>query len=68
MELNMDAGSYRGELLGLMVIHLILKAVNVVSPNLRGSVHILSDCMGALKKSKISRPTEFLPNAVTQTS
>ena len=49
-EHNMDAGSYRGELLGLMAIHLILKAVNVVSPNLRGSVHILSDCLGALKK------------------
>ena len=50
LEHSMDAGSYCGELLGLMAIHLILKAVNVVSPNLRGSVYILSDCLGALKK------------------
>ena len=47
-----DAGSYRGELLGLMAIHLILRAVNVVSPNLTGSVMILSDCLGALNKVK----------------
>ena len=45
-----DAGSYRGELLGLMAIHLILRGVSVVSPNLTGSVLILSDCLGALKK------------------
>ena len=45
-----DAGSYRGELLGLMAIHLILRGVNVVLPNLRGSVLILSDCLGALNK------------------
>jgi hypothetical protein len=47
-----DAGSYRGELLGLMAIHLILRAVNVVSPNLTGTVTILSDCLGALNKVK----------------
>ncbi len=34
MEHTPDAGSYRGELLGLMAIHLILWGVNVVSPNL----------------------------------
>ena len=45
-----DAGSYWGELLGLVAIHLILRGVNVVSPNLRGSVLILSDCLGALNK------------------
>ncbi len=50
MEHSPDAGSYRGELLGLMAIHLILCGVNVVSPNLRGSVLILSDCLGALNK------------------
>ena len=50
VEHNIDAGSYRGELPGLMAIHLILKAINVVSPNLRGLVRILSDCLGALKK------------------
>ncbi len=45
-----DAGSYRGELLGLMAIHLILRGVNVALPNLRGLVLILSDCLGALNK------------------
>jgi hypothetical protein len=45
-----DAGSYRGEPLGLMAIHLILHGVNVVATNLRGSVLILSDCLGALNK------------------
>ena len=45
-----DAGSYRGELLGLMAIHLILRGVNTVHPALRGSVTILSDCLGALTK------------------
>jgi hypothetical protein len=33
-----------------MAIHLILKAINEVNTYLRGSVHILSDCLGALKK------------------
>ncbi len=45
-----DAGSYRGELLGLMAIHLILCGVNVVAIYLRGLVLILSDCLGALNK------------------
>jgi len=47
-----NARSYRGKLLGLMAIHLILKAVNEVSPNLPGSVKILSDCLGALNRVK----------------
>jgi hypothetical protein len=50
VEHNPDAGSYRGELLGLMAIHLILRGVNVALPNLRGLVLILSDCLGALNK------------------
>jgi hypothetical protein len=33
-----------------MAIHLILRGVNVASPNLRGLVLILSDCLGALNK------------------
>jgi hypothetical protein len=45
-----DAGSYQGELLGLMAIHLILCGINVASPNLKGLVLILSDCLGALNK------------------
>ncbi len=45
-----NAGSYRGELLGLMAIHLILWGVNEVRQGLQGLVHIPSDCLGALNK------------------
>jgi len=49
-EYTQDAGSYRGELLGFMAIHLILLAVNECHVGIEGSVHIWSDCMGALDK------------------
>jgi len=50
VEQTPNAGSYRGELLGLMAIHLILRSMNEVFKDLRGSVHIYSDCLGALNK------------------
>ena len=49
-EKTMTANAYRGELLGLLAIHLLLLSVNKVSPELKGSVHIYSDCMGALDR------------------
>ena len=42
------ANAYRGELLGLMQVHLILQAVNTATPGLAGEVLIYSDCLGAL--------------------
>lgn len=42
------ANAYRGELMGLMAVHLILLSVNTILPDLQGSVHIYSDCLGAL--------------------
>ena len=51
-EQTIAACSYRGELLGLLAIHLILLSINKVNPNLLGSVHIYSDCLGALDKVK----------------
>ena len=54
-----DAGSYRGELLGLMVIHLILWGVNKVCRGLQGSVHILPNCLGALDKVKHLPPYQI---------
>ena len=42
------ANAYCGELLGLMAVHLLLLAVETVSPGLSGSVTIYSDCIGAL--------------------
>jgi hypothetical protein len=49
--------SYRGELIGLMAIHLILLVINEVNPGLKGFVHIYSDCLGALEKVKNLPPT-----------
>ena len=51
-EKTMAANAYRGELLGLMAIHLILLSVNRMAPRLQGSVHIYSDCLGALHRVK----------------
>jgi hypothetical protein len=45
-----NTGSYQGELLGLMAIHLILHGVHKAQLSLTGSVHILSDCLGAMHK------------------
>ena len=50
VEKTPNAGSYRGELLGLMAIHLILQSLNEVFTDLRGPIHIYSDCLGALNK------------------
>ena len=47
-ERSETANAYRGELLGLMAIHLLLLAVNKVTPDLNGSVKIYSDCQRAL--------------------
>jgi hypothetical protein len=46
------ACSYRGKLVGLLAIHLILLSVNKVRSGLKGTVHIFSDCLGALNKVK----------------
>ncbi len=47
-EASTAAYAFWGELLGLMVVHLLLLAVNTVSPGLNGWVKIYSDCLGAL--------------------
>ena len=49
-EQSQQANAYRGELLGLMAIHLLLLSFNRVRPELQGEVHIYSDCLGALDK------------------
>eukprot|EP00956_Cyclotella_meneghiniana_P022017 scaffold40896_cov41-Cyclotella_meneghiniana.AAC.6 len=49
-EASKDACAYRGELLGLLAIHLILLAANKLRPDLRGKVEIVSDCLGALSR------------------
>ena len=50
IEFTPDACAYRGELLGLMAIHLILLGINDFNKGIQGSVHIYSDCLSALDK------------------
>ena len=47
-EASAAANAYRGELLGLMAVHLLLLAVETVSPGQDGSVAIYSDFLGAV--------------------
>jgi hypothetical protein len=49
-ETSMHTHAYKGELMGRMAIHLILKAADKLWPGLRGQTVIYSDCLGALKK------------------
>lgn len=59
-EHSMAACAYRGELMGLLAIHLILLAVNLVDPNITGIAKIYSDCLGTLNQvSKL--PTDRIP-------
>ncbi len=50
-EASKAANAFQGEFLGLMAIHLLLLAVNTVSPGLAGRVKIYSDCLGALGRT-----------------
>ena len=45
------ANAYRGKLLGLMAIHLILLSINKVHRQHPGSVEVVSDCLRALKRT-----------------
>lgn len=47
-ERSETANAYRGELLGLLAIHLILLAINKIDTSLEGLVKIYSDCERAL--------------------
>jgi hypothetical protein len=53
------ANAYRGELLGLMAIHLILLSINTISSQLLGSIEVVSDCLGALKRVTYLRPYQI---------
>ena len=61
LEQSMASCAYRGKLLGILAIHLILLSVNKVSPDLQGSVHIYSDCLGALNRVK-NLPPHRIPS------
>jgi hypothetical protein len=44
------SSAYRGKLLGLMAVHLILLGINELDPTLAGKVTVYLDCKGALDK------------------
>ncbi len=50
LEALLAANAYRGELLGLMAIYLILLSINKIKPTLLGSVEVASDRLDALKR------------------
>ncbi len=50
LEQSPSANTYRGELLGLMAVHLILLGLNQLLPDLSGKVVIYFDCDGVLQK------------------
>jgi hypothetical protein len=60
-ESTLAANAYRGELLGLMAIHLLLVSVNRVHNTLEGSVEVVSDCLGALKRV-VHPPPYWIPS------
>jgi hypothetical protein len=62
------ANAYRGELLGLMVIHLILLSMNKINPTMKGRVEIISDCLGALNRVLYLPRTESLCDVDTPIS
>ncbi len=45
---SLATNAYRGELLGIMAVHLILVSMNRLNSLLAGSVEVVSDCLGAL--------------------
>jgi hypothetical protein len=61
-EASTTACSYRGELVGLMAIHLLLLTVNKKYPALQGSIDIYSDCLGALDKVRNLPPARIPAN------
>ncbi len=59
-EATKAANAYRGELLGLMAIHLLLVSVNRVHKSLSGSAKVVSDCLGALRRVTYLPPYQIL--------
>ena len=60
LEESIAANAYRGELLGIMAIHLILVSVNKLNILLAGSVEVVSDCLGALSRM-VNHPPYRIP-------
>jgi hypothetical protein len=61
-ELLLIPYAYRGELLGLLAIHLILLSINKLHCDLVGSVEIVSDCLRAFLKRVTYLPPHKIPS------
>ena len=55
------ANAFRGELLGLLAVHLLLHSLSETAPQLSGQVSIYSDCLGALHTIR-SLPPAGIPS------
>ena len=60
VEQSINANAYRGEIMGLMAIHLILDGINRLNPTLSGEAQLFSDCLGAIDKVE-HIPTPRIP-------
>jgi hypothetical protein len=49
-ESSQVANTHRGELLGLMAIHLILLSIDRIHGAIAGNVEVVADCVGALRR------------------
>jgi hypothetical protein len=67
LEVLKVACSYHGELVRLIVIHLILLAINEVNLGLKGSVHIFFNCLGALDRVK-NLPPFRIPSSLAHSN
>ena len=59
-DVSSSSNAFRGELIGLLAIHLILHSIHKAQPELTGSVKIYSDCTGALRTIS-SLPSSGIP-------
>jgi hypothetical protein len=55
-EASSTANVHRGDLIGLVQVHLILLAVQCTAPALKGKTVIYSDCLGALGQVSLLPP------------
>lgn len=61
IDISPSANAFRGELLGLLAIHLILHSIHATSSELSGSAQIHSDCTGALRTVSSLPPSGIPP-------
>ena len=61
-EISVDAGSFRGELLGLVAVHTLAIAISIYYKVHKGEVQVVCDSTSALKRAK-QRPKRVRPGS-----